>query len=70
MIIGDLKNPQAALEVVEGVDVVFHFAANPEVRASTTNPEEYLRISSFKDLMRTVLKKPTKLNILRLSAYP
>jgi hypothetical protein len=34
------------------------------------DPEEYLRISSFKDLVRIVLKKPTKLNILRLLAYP
>jgi SAM-dependent methyltransferase len=34
------------------------------------NPEEYLRVSSFKDIMSIVLKKPTKLNILRLLAYP
>ena len=39
IIVGDLKDPQVALEAVEGVDVVFHFAANPEVRVSTTNPE-------------------------------
>jgi 2-polyprenyl-3-methyl-5-hydroxy-6-metoxy-1,4-benzoquinol methylase len=34
------------------------------------NQEEYLNISSFKDLVRIVLKKPTKLNILRLLAHP
>jgi SAM-dependent methyltransferase len=34
------------------------------------DPEEHLRISSFKDLVSIVLKKPTKLNILRLLAYP
>jgi hypothetical protein len=34
------------------------------------DPEEYLRISSFKDMMSIVLKNPTKLNILRLLAYP
>ena len=34
------------------------------------DPEEHLRILSFKDLVRIVLKKPTKLNILRLLAYP
>jgi UDP-glucose 4-epimerase len=39
LIVGDLKDPQIALRAVEGVDVVFHFAANPEVRVSTTNPE-------------------------------
>jgi len=33
-------------------------------------PEEHLRISSFKDLVRIALKKPIKLNILRLLAYP
>ena len=39
LVIGDLKDPQTALKAVEGVDAVFHFAANPEVRVSTTNPE-------------------------------
>jgi len=39
LIVGDLKDPQIVLRAVEGVDVVFHFAANPEVRVSTTNPE-------------------------------
>jgi UDP-glucose 4-epimerase len=39
LIAGDLKDPQTTLKAVEGVDVVFHFAANPEVRTSTTNPE-------------------------------
>jgi SAM-dependent methyltransferase len=34
------------------------------------DPEEHLRVSSFKDLVSIVLKKPTKLNILRLLAYP
>jgi UDP-glucose 4-epimerase len=39
LITGDLKDPQVALKAVEGVDVVLHFAANPEVRVSATNPE-------------------------------
>jgi UDP-glucose 4-epimerase len=39
VIIGDLKNPQDAQRAVRGVDAVFHFAANPEVRVSTTNPD-------------------------------
>ena len=34
------------------------------------DPKEYLRISSFKDMTKTVIKRPTKLNILRLLAYP
>jgi UDP-glucose 4-epimerase len=36
---GDLKDLEVVKRAVEGVDVVFHFAANPEVRVSTTNPE-------------------------------
>ncbi|MCC6055197.1 MAG: class I SAM-dependent methyltransferase [Desulfurococcaceae archaeon] len=34
------------------------------------DPDDYLRISSFEDLVRIALKRPTKLNILRLLAYP
>ena len=36
---GDLKNRDVDEKVVRDVDVVFHYAANPEVRVSTTNPE-------------------------------
>lgn len=35
---GDLKKVEDCLKAVEGVKIVFHFAANPEVRVSTTNP--------------------------------
>ncbi|MEM0313396.1 MAG: NAD-dependent epimerase/dehydratase family protein [Candidatus Bathyarchaeia archaeon] len=35
----DLKIPHVTFEAVKGVEAVFHFAANPEVRVSTTNPE-------------------------------
>ncbi|AET33414.1 NAD-dependent epimerase/dehydratase family protein [Pyrobaculum ferrireducens] len=41
VIIGDLKRPEDALRAVDGVDSVFHFAVNPEVRVSTTNPETH-----------------------------
>lgn len=41
VIIGDLKRPEDALRAVDEVDSVFHFAANPEVRVSTTNPETH-----------------------------
>jgi len=37
---GELKKPQDAERVIrENVDVVFHFAANPEVRVGETNPK-------------------------------
>jgi UDP-glucose 4-epimerase len=39
LVVGDLKDPEVALRVVDGVDTVFHYAANPEVRVSTVNPE-------------------------------
>jgi UDP-glucose 4-epimerase len=35
----DLKDFEKVERAVRGVDVVFHYAANPEVRVSTTNPE-------------------------------
>jgi len=35
----DLKNTNRTVEAVKGVSAVFHFAANPEVRVSTTNPD-------------------------------
>jgi len=43
VIIGDLEDPETCLRAVEGVDAVFHFAANPEVRVSTTDPEIHFR---------------------------
>jgi len=39
----DLKDPARVEESVKGVEAVFHFAANPEVRVSTTNPEVHFR---------------------------
>ncbi len=35
---GDLKNPEDIARALKDVDTVFHFAANPEVRVSTTKP--------------------------------
>jgi UDP-glucose 4-epimerase len=40
---GDLKERCVAENVMQDIDVVFHFAANPEVRVSTTNPEVHFR---------------------------
>jgi len=39
LLVGDLREPEVALRAIDGVNVVFHFAANPEVRLSTTEPE-------------------------------
>jgi len=62
LIIGDLKDPQATLRAIEGVDVVFHFAANPEVRVSTTNPEIHFNenvVATF-NLLEAMRKKNVK----------
>jgi len=62
LIIGDLKDPQIALKAVEGVDVVFHLAANPEVRVSTTNPETHFNeniVATF-NLLEAMRKKSVK----------
>ena len=39
IMIEDLKTIKDTFKVVDSVDTVFHLAANPEVRVSTTNPE-------------------------------
>lgn len=35
---GDLKDVQIALESVDGVDLVFHLAANPDIRVGSSEP--------------------------------
>uniref|UniRef100_A0A7J2U0X5 SDR family NAD(P)-dependent oxidoreductase n=1 Tax=Ignisphaera aggregans TaxID=334771 RepID=A0A7J2U0X5_9CREN len=62
LIVGDLKDPQVALKTVEGVDAVFHFAANPEVRVSATNPEIHFNeniVATF-NLLEAMRKKGIK----------
>ena len=62
LIIGDLKDPQTAFKAVEGIDVMFHFAANPEVRVSTTNPEIHFNenvLATFR-LLEAMRKKGVK----------
>jgi UDP-glucose 4-epimerase len=62
LIIGDLKDLQIALKAVEGADVVFHFAANPEVRVSTTNPEIHFNenvVATF-NLLEAMRRKGVK----------
>jgi hypothetical protein len=56
---------EAVFEIVKA-----YYSIIADLTYIDADPEEYLRISSFKDFVRIVLKKPTKLNILRLLAYP
>jgi UDP-glucose 4-epimerase len=55
---GDLKSQDIAEKAVKDVDVVFHYAANPEVRVSTTNPEIHFNeniVATF-NLLETMRK--------------
>ncbi|WP_448578968.1 class I SAM-dependent methyltransferase [Thermosphaera sp.] len=54
-----------------GFDIVkAYYSAVNDLTFIDAEPEEYLRIASYKDLLRITIKRPTKLNILRASAYP
>jgi len=39
VMVGDVKSPKDVKRALEGIDVAFHFAANPEVRLNITDPE-------------------------------
>jgi UDP-glucose 4-epimerase len=59
---GDLKNPEEAEKAVRDVDVVFHYAANPEAKVSTTNPEIHFNenvVATF-NLLETMRKNDIK----------
>jgi UDP-glucose 4-epimerase len=62
LVVGDLKDPQTALRSVEDVDVVFHFAANPEVRVSSIDPEVHFNeniVATF-NLLEAMRRKGVK----------
>jgi UDP-glucose 4-epimerase len=40
---GDLLDPETVIDALDSCDVVYHLAANPEVRALRTSPEEHFR---------------------------
>jgi len=62
VVMGDLKKMEDAIKAVDGADVVFHFAANPEVRVSTTNPEIHFNenvVATF-NLLEAMRRKDVK----------
>jgi UDP-glucose 4-epimerase len=62
VVMGDLKRPEDALRAVENVETVFHYAANPEVRVSTTNPEVHFNenvVATF-NLLEAMRRKGVK----------
>ncbi len=44
---GDLKNPEDIMKSIRDIDTVFHFAANPEVKLSVTEPEVHFEENLF-----------------------
>lgn len=67
LIQGDLKNPDVAFQSVNGVNVVFHLAANPEVRVAEVDPSIHFR----DDLLTTfnVLEAMRKSDSARLIVF-
>jgi UDP-glucose 4-epimerase len=62
IIIGDLRRIEDVQKAVDGVDTIFHFAANPEVRVSTTNPEIHFNeniVATF-NLLEAMRKRDVK----------
>ena len=62
LIIGDLKKPEDISKAIDGVNTVFHYAANPEVRVSTTNPEIHFNenvVATF-NLLEAIRKSDVK----------
>ena len=54
-----------------GFDIVkTYYSIINDLTLLDAKPEDYLRISGYKDLIKMVFKKPTKLNTLRTLAYP
>jgi UDP-glucose 4-epimerase len=65
---GDLKDTETAEKVVQGVDVVFHFAANAEVRVAEVDPAIHFR----ENLVTTfnVLEAMRKSEAAKLIVFP
>ena len=47
LIVGDCKNPSDVKKVVANADIVYHFAANPEVRLELTDPATCFRENTY-----------------------
>ena len=54
-----------------GLDVVEpYYSYINDLTYIDAEQEDYLRVQSYKDLIRITVKRPTKANILRTLAYP
>jgi UDP-glucose 4-epimerase len=71
LVIGDLKDPCTALRSVENADVVFHFAANPEVRVSSIDPGAHFNeniVATF-NLLEAMRRKGVKEIVFASSSH-
>jgi len=70
IVIGDLKDREICINVVKDVEVVFHFAANPEVRVSTIDPETHFReniVATF-NLLEAMRRRDVKVIVFASSS--
>jgi len=56
---------EAGFEVVKA-----YYSIVNDLAYIDADPEEYLKVASYKDLLQVAIRRPTKLNTLRLLAYP
>jgi hypothetical protein len=64
---------EEVLELIReaGFDVVEPYYSHiNDLTYIDADQEDYLRVKSYKDLVRITVKRPTKANILRTLAYP
>jgi hypothetical protein len=64
---------EEVLELIKGAgfDVVESYYSHiNDLTYINADQEDYLRVKSYKDLIRITVKRPTRVNILRTLAYP
>jgi len=60
----------AMLEETGFKPVEYYYSAVNDLTYVNTEPEDYKRLRDYADLLKLAIKKPTKLNLLRTTAYP
>jgi hypothetical protein len=50
--------------------VEFYYSAVNDLTYVNAEPEDYKRLRGCANLLKLAIKKPTKLNLLRVAAYP
>jgi len=60
----------AMLEEAGFKPVKLYYSAVNDLTYVDAEPEDYKRLRGYADLLKLAIKKPTKLNLLRVAAYP